>query len=85
MLLNVAEREVFPKMVQNVISHMKKSKIVEHFTKEGNAGRTIYGTINLRGLLSTKNMIGLPTSWTVTKKSKLKILRKIALESVRRS
>ena len=46
MRLNVAEREAFRERVKKVISHMKKSEIVEHFTKEGVARRTIYNTID---------------------------------------
>lgn len=77
MRLNVAEREAFRERVKKVISHMKKSEIVEHFTKEGVARRTIYNTIDR--LQSTrpvtdKKRTGRPTTWTAAKKSKLKRL-----------
>ena len=43
--LSVTERENFRKAFKNMISQMKKSEIVEHFTKQGIAS-TIYNTIN---------------------------------------
>ena len=77
MKLTVAEREAFRKRVQIVVSHMTKSEIVKHFLKEGIARRTIYDTINhlqTAQPIKEKKRSGRPSSWTATKKSKLKRL-----------
>ena len=46
MRLSVTERENFRKAVKNMISQMKKSELVAHFTNQGIARSTIYNTIN---------------------------------------
>ena len=46
MRLNKTEREEFRKKVKILIPQMKKSKIVNHFQKEGYPRQIIYNTIN---------------------------------------
>ena len=45
MRLNKTEREEFRRRVKILIPQMEKSKIVNHFQKEGYPRRTIYDTI----------------------------------------
>ena len=63
---------------------MKRSKIVNHFQKEGYPRRTIYDTLNrmqLGGAINAKNT-GRPTSWTPPRKNQLKDWPITANESV---
>jgi len=56
---------------------MEKSEIVNHFQKEGYSQRTIYNTINRfhnGESIEDKIKTGRPTSWTSTRKNKLKRL-----------
>ncbi len=46
MVLTFTELEALRKRVKILLPQMKKSEIVEHFTKEGIARSTIYATIN---------------------------------------
>ena len=65
MRLNKTEREEFRKRVKMLIPQMKKSKIVNHFQKEGYRRRTIYDTINrmqLGGKINDKKKTGRATS-----------------------
>ena len=71
--------ETFRKAVKNMISQMKKSDLVAHFTKQGIARSTIYNTINriqigepIKGYKRT----GGPNTWTAATKKKLKRLTK---------
>ena len=77
MRLNKTERESLRKRVEIVIPQMKKSEIVNHFQKEGYPRRTIYNTINRLHSgesIKDKKQTGRPTSWTTTRKNKLKRL-----------
>ena len=77
MRLNKTEQESFRKRVEIVIPQMKKSEIVNHFQKEGYPQRTIYNTINRfhnGESIKDKKQTGRPTSWTTTRKNKLKRL-----------
>ena len=77
MRLNKAEREHIRKRVKIVIPQMKKSEILNHFLKEGYLRSTIYSTINRlqnEKSIEDKNKTGRPTSWTSTRKNKLKRL-----------
>jgi len=68
---------LFVKRVEIVIPQMKKSEIVNHFQKEGYPQRTIYNTINRLHSgesIKDKKQTGRPTSWTTTRKNKLKRL-----------
>ena len=56
---------------------MKKSEILNHFLKEGYPQSTIYSTINRlqnEESIEDKKKTGRPTSWTSTRKNKLKRL-----------
>ena len=75
--LSGTERESFRKTVKNMISQMKKSDLVAHFTKQGIARSTIYTTINRIQSgepIKDKKRTGRPTTWTAAKKKKLKRL-----------
>ena len=77
MRLNKTERESLRKRVEIVIPQMKKSEIVNYFQKEGYPQRTIYNTINRLHSgesIKDKKQTGRPTSWTTTRKNKLKRL-----------
>ena len=77
MRLNKTERESLRKRVKILIPQMKKSEIVNHFQKEGYPQRTIYNTINRLHSgesIKDKKKTGRPTSWTTTRKNKLKRL-----------
>ena len=77
MKLSVVEREALRKRVKNMIPHMKKSEIVHHFVKEGIARSTVYDTINRMHTMqsiSDKKKTGRPSSWTASKKTRLKRL-----------
>ncbi len=77
MRLNKTEREHIRKRVKIVIPQMKKSEIVNHFQKTHYPRRTIYSTANRmqnEESIEDKKKTGLPTSWTSTRKNKLKRL-----------
>ena len=77
MRLNKTERESLRKRVEILIQQMEKSKIVNHFQKEGYPQRTIYNTINRLHSgesIKDKKKTVRPTSWTTTRKNKLKRL-----------
>ena len=77
MRLSVTERETFRKAVKNMISQMKKSYLVAHFTKQGIARRRIYNTINRiqnGEPIKDNKTTGRPTTWTTATKKKLKRL-----------
>jgi hypothetical protein len=77
MRLNKTERESLRKRVKILIPQMKKSEIVNHFQKEGYPRRTIYNIINRfhnGESIKDKKQTGRPTSWTTTRKNKLKRL-----------
>ena len=77
MRLNKTEREHIRKRVKIVIPQMKKTEIVNHFLKEGYPRSTIYSTINRlqnEESIEDKKKTGRPTSWTSTRKNKLKRL-----------
>ena len=65
--LSVTERENFRKAVKNMISQMKKSDLVAHFTKQGIARSTIYNTINriqIGELIKDNKRTGGANAWT---------------------
>ena len=77
MRLNKTERGALLKRAKILIPQMKKSEIVNHFQKEGYPRRTIYNTINRLHSgesIKDKKQTGRPTSWTTTRKNKLKRL-----------
>ena len=55
MRINKTDREEFRKSVKILIPQIEKSKIVNHFPKEGYPRRTIYDTINRMQLGGTIN------------------------------
>jgi transposase len=75
MRLNKTEREALRKMVKILIPQMKKSEILNHFQKEGYPQRTIYNIINRfhnGDAIKDKKQTGRPTSWTTTRKNRLR-------------
>ena len=78
--LLVTERENFRKAVKNIISQMKKSDLVAHFTKQGIARISIYNTFNRiqigEPIKDNKRTTG-PNTWTTATKKKFKRLTNI--------
>lgn len=77
MRLNVADREALRKKINLMLPQMKKSEVVKHFEKEGIARRTIYASIKRLELgkpMNDKKKTGRPTTWTASRKTRLKRL-----------
>ena len=78
--LSVKEREILRKRISIFKTKnpgLGKNKIVQHFSSEGYAKRTIYNALQRRNATSSfmdKNRTGRPSSWTTRRKSKLKRL-----------
>ena len=81
MYLSVKERELLYRKRISVFktknSGLGKNKIVQHFSSEGYATRTIYNALQRRNATSSfmdKKRTGRPFRWTTRRKSKLKRL-----------
>jgi transposase len=80
MRLNKADREAFRKRLESFFvknPELKKSKIVEHFVKEGIAEKTVYNNIDRlqnHQPIQDKKRTGRPSTWTTKDKAKLKRL-----------
>ena len=79
-MISVKEREIIRKHIKNFTvknPNALRAEIVNHFSKQGIARRTIYNNINKLGTPQPKKdykKTGRPTSWTSTKSHQLKRL-----------